>query len=184
MSNAWLTHIFDKAQVGDPGLKLLLLALADRANKNAQCWPSQADLAHRCECSPRTIRRRTERLEEMGLVHVRRRSGTTNLYTLKSVVGTPYHSPRVKAKYGVRRGAASYVSGGSGQDGVPQTQSNPHSNPQEDSLPGQGNSGGRVGGPRRSEGHRRRDRDPVLVDLKRHKLAPGAPDKLPELPWE
>jgi len=72
-------------------VKLVLLALADRANQKHgqewQCWPSQQELAESCGISTRHIRRHLAELQRLGLVKATHRPGngagrTSTLYTL------------------------------------------------------------------------------------------------------
>lgn len=65
----------------------VLIALADRADKENVCWPSHVLLADGAGCSPRTVRRALEKLEKLGLVswdtRKNERGGNeSNLYTL------------------------------------------------------------------------------------------------------
>lgn len=70
-------------KIGDPAAKLLLLALADRADKETgQCWPSLARLAEDTEMSAATIKRRLIQLEERGFIIRTQRDQQSTLYTL------------------------------------------------------------------------------------------------------
>jgi hypothetical protein len=51
-------------KTGSPHSKLILLLLANRADENGICWPSQINLAAQSEQSADTIQRHLERLEE------------------------------------------------------------------------------------------------------------------------
>jgi DNA-binding transcriptional MocR family regulator len=54
-----------ETKIGDPLAKLLLVALADRADKDTgQCWPSLARLCEDTEMSMATVTRRLHYLEE------------------------------------------------------------------------------------------------------------------------
>ena len=53
--------------------KMVLLALADRANDDGECWPGQAELADKCSMSPRNVIRMIEWLEERGALRSERR---------------------------------------------------------------------------------------------------------------
>jgi len=76
---AWAMHI----QVGDPMAKLLLIALADRADKETnQCWPSLARLCTDTEMSMATVTRRLAYLEQKGLIARNQRDQKSTLYTL------------------------------------------------------------------------------------------------------
>lgn len=78
-------------QVGDPEAKLVLLKLADQANDDGECWPSQRTIAAAVEASVSTVKRRLSYLVARNLLIVeeRAREGglrTSNLYTV------PYRS--------------------------------------------------------------------------------------------
>ena len=53
--------------------KMVLLALADRANDDGECWPGQAELATKCSMSPRNVIRMIEWLEARGALRYERR---------------------------------------------------------------------------------------------------------------
>jgi DNA-binding transcriptional ArsR family regulator len=57
--------------------KLVLLALADHANSDGECWPSMKRIAERSDISPRHVSRAISELIELGLVEKanRRRHG-------------------------------------------------------------------------------------------------------------
>ena len=65
---------------------LVLLALADQANDEGLCWPSQEKLAPKARQSVSTLRRSLRGLEKMGLLTTITRSSTrgrrSNLYLL------------------------------------------------------------------------------------------------------
>lgn len=70
------------------GQKMVLLALADRANDDGECWPGQESLSRKCSMSERAIRDNIHKLEQAGLIEVETRQDTdthqrkTNLYRL------------------------------------------------------------------------------------------------------
>lgn len=62
---------------GSPGRKLVLLCLANYADRAGRCAPSQASLARETEQGERTVRSHLAGLEEQGLiVRLQRRSET------------------------------------------------------------------------------------------------------------
>jgi hypothetical protein len=78
------------AHVGDPMAKLLLLALADRADKETgQCYPSLARLCQDTEMSMATVTRRLIFLEENKFIIRTQRDRTSTLYTLLLTESTP-----------------------------------------------------------------------------------------------
>lgn len=68
------------------GEKLVLLALADRANDDGECWPGVASLAKKCSMGDRTVQMHIKALAEKGLIRSEsRRDGQrnkTNLYRI------------------------------------------------------------------------------------------------------
>ena len=56
----------------DPAVKLVLLKIADRANDDGECWPGNASIAKDCCISERTLGRYLGKLEELGLIKVKR----------------------------------------------------------------------------------------------------------------
>jgi hypothetical protein len=90
MSVQALTWAF-AIEVGQSTRKLILIALADYADDEHRCWPSQAKLAARAECSVDTVQRHLDTLEAAGLIRreSRGRQGGgrgTDMYVL--AVGT------------------------------------------------------------------------------------------------
>jgi len=71
--------------------KMLLLSLADFANDNGVCWPSQDSLAKKCGKSDRAIRRTLRELEELHIINTVHRGITakqgggrmTNIYFIQ-----------------------------------------------------------------------------------------------------
>jgi hypothetical protein len=59
-----------KQRVGDPVLKILLLAAANYADPDGKCWPKVETLAFDSEVSKRTIQRKLVELQELGLIRV------------------------------------------------------------------------------------------------------------------
>ena len=82
---AWAMEV----RVGDPLAKLLLVALADRSDKETgQCWPSIARLCEDTEMSKASVTRRLFYLEQKGLIQRTQRDQQSTLYTL-SLTETP-----------------------------------------------------------------------------------------------
>jgi hypothetical protein len=77
---AWLQQI-----AGPPGVKLVLLSLADRADEYHRCYPSIARLVKDTGMHRDTVFASIERLEKAGLLTVDRRNGAGNVYTLVGV---------------------------------------------------------------------------------------------------
>jgi hypothetical protein len=66
---SWQASAWAAEQVtGSPQAKLILLLLANRANEDGVCWPSQINLADQSEQSADTVQRHLKRLEEGHLI--------------------------------------------------------------------------------------------------------------------
>lgn len=73
-----------------PMEKLVLLALADCANDEGQCWPSATTLARKTGEGERTVRRAVQALIAKKFLEQRQRSGTSAVYTVHPCQsGTP-----------------------------------------------------------------------------------------------
>ncbi|RAV34890.1 helix-turn-helix domain-containing protein [Corynebacterium heidelbergense] len=69
MSLRAMLWALDEAPVDSQGQLVTLIALADHASDNGTgAWPSQASIAERARCSPRTVRRYLNELEQSGLI--------------------------------------------------------------------------------------------------------------------
>lgn len=86
MSNAAVGWALSQC-IADATTKLLLIALADFANDEHACWPSQARLSEIVGCSVDTVQRHAKRLESDGYMKRERRAlangnRTTDRYVL------------------------------------------------------------------------------------------------------
>ena len=74
------------AEVGNYGMKLVLIKLADNANDEGTCWPSYKNMAKQCEMSERTVMRYMSNLIALGFVSKSSRihdsRQTSNMYRL------------------------------------------------------------------------------------------------------
>lgn len=68
------SKVWSKSQHRGTSL-LLMLALADMANDEGQCWPSQKTLAKRARISARNVQLTLRKLAESGEIFVHERSG-------------------------------------------------------------------------------------------------------------
>jgi len=75
--------------------KIVLLALADMADMDGKCWPSQAHLAKRCGIARETVNRQVRMLVNAGLVRLEQRANEhgqqANLYFVRCDAGS--HPP-------------------------------------------------------------------------------------------
>lgn len=72
---SWRASAWAKEQrLGSPAAKSILLCLADFADGEGRCWPSQTQLAADAEVSERTAREWLQRLEDWGLIDRTRRA--------------------------------------------------------------------------------------------------------------
>jgi hypothetical protein len=86
MSNKLLTQVLDGAPFG--GAKLLtLIALANFANDDGECWPSIGTIAKQARVSPRSATRIIGDLEADGWVVRKPRRGRANVYFISPVLG-------------------------------------------------------------------------------------------------
>ena len=80
MTWAWGLMELDQSQT------LVLLALADAANDDGVCWPSQAEIGRKARLKDRAVRNQIRSLEAAGLLSVSRRATPqgrkTNVYRL------------------------------------------------------------------------------------------------------
>ncbi|MFC2778427.1 MAG: helix-turn-helix domain-containing protein, partial [Pauljensenia sp.] len=80
MTWAWGLMDLDQSQT------LVLLALADAANDEGVCWPSQAEIGRKARLKDRAVRNQIRSLEAAGLLSVSRRATPqgrkTNVYRL------------------------------------------------------------------------------------------------------
>ena len=75
------------------GEKLLLLALADTANDDGECWPGRKRLAAKCGVTPRSVTSHIKALQGRGLLRVEEQyrddgSQTSSRYFLAPTVAT------------------------------------------------------------------------------------------------
>lgn len=66
----------------NPTCKLVLFVLANYADEQHSCFPSEGRLAQICGITDRSVRRSLGMLENCGLVTIKARKGTSNRYVL------------------------------------------------------------------------------------------------------
>lgn len=69
-----------KQKAGCPGSKLVLLCLANYADEDGYCWPSQATIAEETEQGERTVRRHIEALEARNLLKTEKRRVANGIF--------------------------------------------------------------------------------------------------------
>ena len=62
--------------------RFTLLALADRADEDGQCWPSIPTLAKKCRTGESTIRRHLKALKKLGVITIDQRWNASSVYTI------------------------------------------------------------------------------------------------------
>lgn len=81
---SWAIHHF---KVDNPQVKLILILLAENANEDGVCWPSQVSTAEKAGCSVITVKRVQKLLEAEGVIEVMRKQvgeqKTRNRYRLR-----------------------------------------------------------------------------------------------------
>lgn len=65
--------------------KLVLIALADHANKSGVCWPSISEMAELVAMARSTVIRAVSELKKIGLIDVKKGAGKSTVYTLQLV---------------------------------------------------------------------------------------------------
>lgn len=65
-----------------PSTKLVLFILANYANEDFECFPSEKHLGLICGISDRQVRRCITWLQDHNYIRVKRRKGLSNIYTL------------------------------------------------------------------------------------------------------
>lgn len=76
-----MSRVWDSADCESTEL-IVLLAMADFARDNGDCWPSLSTLASKARISVRQVRRIIRTLEEKGYVRTEERPGTSNFYAI------------------------------------------------------------------------------------------------------
>lgn len=66
-------------------VKFVLVALADRANEDNECWPSRDTIAADTCLNPETVSKATEELEALGLIEKHRRFAGSVVFRLVGV---------------------------------------------------------------------------------------------------
>ena len=96
MSNSVLTAVFEGSR-SKGAARLVLLAIADRANNEGRAWCGTADIAKRAGILRNHVVRHTRLLSELGELEIGYREGkrSTNCYLVKActMVGLSHYSP-------------------------------------------------------------------------------------------
>ena len=96
MSIRVMVEVWDSAPVSGSDL-LLLLALADSANDDGVCWPSQETLSQKTRLNKRHVQRLLKRLADTGILEIVPRfkdsAQSSNSYRIVPPPTTPESSP-------------------------------------------------------------------------------------------
>ena len=74
MSVRWVQAVFERSRSRSGG-RLVMLALADRANDDGVCWPGVADIARRANLSMDQTRRCLRNAEKLGELRIKKGGG-------------------------------------------------------------------------------------------------------------
>lgn len=118
MSVTAMKWVFEHSQTRGSA-RVLMLALADMANDDGECYPGKANLARKVNVTPQQITRLIQECERLGELKVIPRKGahgsthnTTNLYQLTAVCKQVSDRARVARPKRERKPAAPVVSDG------------------------------------------------------------------------
>jgi Helix-turn-helix domain len=83
--------VWNRAKCGGNEL-VALLALADMANDDGECWPSVPTLAARCRCNDRTVQKNLKNAQERGEIEIIQRrcengESNSNFYRFRKYAG-------------------------------------------------------------------------------------------------
>lgn len=116
MSITAMKWVFEHSQTRGSA-RVLMLALADMANDDGECYPGKANLARKVNVTPQQITRLIQECERLGELKVIPRKGargsthnTTNLYQLTAVCKQVSDSARAARPKRERKPAAPLVS--------------------------------------------------------------------------
>lgn len=107
--------VLDELKDLPAGPTLVMVALADYADEDGTCWPSQEKIASRARASERSVRRHLTWLQGQGLVSVEHRwaqRGVGRSSRVSSVYRLPVGKPWVPVQEGPRRDSGEPVSAG------------------------------------------------------------------------
>ena len=119
------TNWAGKQRTGSPARKLLLLVLANYADENGVCWPSQETLANDTEQSVDTVQRNAKKLAAAGLVTIERRERKGGRWP-KLVYILPLPKEEVTGPQNAARSEASTPVDNSPHRAAPHTITGPH----------------------------------------------------------
>lgn len=107
--------VLDELKDLPAGPTLVMVALADYADEDGTCWPSQEKIASRARASERSVRRHLTWLQEQGLVSVEHRwaqRGVGRSSRVSSVYRLPVGKPWAPVQEEPRRDSGEPVSAG------------------------------------------------------------------------
>ena len=115
MSIRAMLWVLDELKDLPAGPTLVMVALADYADEDGTCWPSQERIASRARASERSVRRHLTWLQEQGLVSVEHRwaqRGVGRSSRVSSVYRLPVGKPWAPVQEEPRRDSGEPVSAG------------------------------------------------------------------------
>ena len=82
--------------------KAILIALADRADENGECFPSYDDICRRSCATRNSVSYAIKRFEELGLIERRKRFGKSTVYALNISSSTQNHTTDTRSSTELR----------------------------------------------------------------------------------
>lgn len=149
MSNEAISWAFQ--QTMSPTCKLVLVALANRANDAGECWPSVGTLTDETGLSERAVQNALAALEACGAIDRRERRGTSTVFrcTMKAVEPPQQMHPRTKCTPAADAGRGARAAGegvqevrGGGAPAAPKPLLNPKREPTLNPQSARATSGG------------------------------------------
>ncbi len=99
MSNRFLNLVFNYSEAKKRD-RLVLIALANRANENGICWPSKKTIAQDCNTHPDSVKESITRLEELGEITADRKGGRGRTSIYRIILKGEQSSPLNQLKEG------------------------------------------------------------------------------------
>ena len=110
IDNATLEHI--GAEVGPYGIAVYAAIAMHTNGKGCKAWPGLKRIAKIAGCGIRKVRSTLRELENAGVLHVKERTGDTNLFTLLDIPLPDEDAESEGGRHDVPGGAAQHAGGG------------------------------------------------------------------------